>query len=180
MVTPVISAYLTRSNHDGLREVVQVFRHDYIQYLGMILSWATLIEAETVTLDADPAFRAVTALLRTSAERAFEEASARLRPEIPVYDEPAQRIAYWEAFFREFSASALTTLAELEAQTTALIKQPAFDALIENGIGAAAEGDTIAELLLRPFERLRAMLQPAVFDARMAEIVASRRSDVSL
>lgn len=179
MTTPAISAYLSGSNHDALREVVQVFRHDYVQYLGMILSWATLIEAEAAVPGADSVFTAAAAALQANAERAFTEASARLRPDIPADDEPARLIAFWEAFFDDFSASALPALAALEAQIEALISQPAFDALIENSLGAAAEGDSIAGLLLRPFERLRAMLQPAVFDARIAEIVASRRSSAS-
>jgi hypothetical protein len=175
MPTPTISAYLTRAGNDGLREVIQIFRHDFVQYMGMILSWVTLIEAEAAAVpDADVAFRAAAAQLQGDTERIFNEASVRLRPDIPDNGDAAQLNLFWETFFSGFSADTVPTLAALETQTLALVRQPAFGALIESSLGAVAEGDSIGGLLLRPFERLRAMFQPAIFDARVAEVVNSR------
>jgi hypothetical protein len=177
MSMPAISAYLTRSSHDGLNEVIQVFRHDFVQYLGMILSWVTLIEGEAnAAPDADPAFKAAAAQLQANTERAFNTASARLRPIVPADGDVSQLNGFWDTFFTEFKASAVPALDALETQTRALVGQPAFATVIESGLGMVAEGDSIGGLLLRPFERLRAMLQPEAFDARVAEVVASRRS----
>ncbi len=177
MPTPAISVYLARSSHDGLNEVIQVFRHDFVQYMGMILSWVTLIESEaSAAPDADQAFKAAAAQLQRSTERAFNSASARLRPAVPAAGDSAALCGFWDTFFATFKAEAVPALAVLEAQTQALVSQPAFATFIESSLGAAAEGDSIAGLLLRPFERLRAMLQPETFDARIAEVIASRYS----
>lgn len=176
MPTPAISAYLARSGQDGLNEVIQVFRHDFVQYMGMILSWATLIEGEaSAAPGADQAFKEAAAQFQRSTEHAFNSVSARLRPEVPDGGDTAALHRFWDMFLVTFKVDTAPTLAALEAQTQALVGLPAFTTLIEASLGVIAEGDTIGGLLLRPFERLRVMLQPDVFDARMAEVIASRQ-----
>lgn len=176
MPTPAISAYLAHSGQDGLNEVIQVFRHDFVQYMGMILSWATLIEGEAnAAPGADQAFKEAAAQLQRSTELAFNSASARLRPAVPANGDTAALHHFWDTFLAAFKAETVPALAALEAQTQALVKLPAFATLIESSLGVIAEGDSIAGLLLRPFERLRVILQPDVFDARMAEVIASRQ-----
>lgn len=178
MPTSVIRDYLARRTHDGLREIIQIFRHDFVQYMGMILSWSTLIDGEAqADAHADQLFREAAARLQAETQRVFTLTSSRLHP---VFDESlpeAQLGAFWDTFYSGFIATTTPELAQLETETLSLVAYPAFALVIERQLGMSADGDTIAELLLRPFDRLRVMFQPEAFDTRVAEVVTSRHDN---
>ncbi len=177
-----ISQYLQQHTYDAFNEVVTVFRHDFVQYIGMLHSWTTLIEAEVTAAPdssftnpaASQPFRKAADDLRRLIEEAFHDTTSRLRPAIPhISATHANTVAYlsecWDKFFNEFVTSTLPRLKQLEDQTCQLVRHPDFDRVIEKNLGAAVE-EPIKDMILRPYKRLSEMLNAENFDKRIGEV----------
>lgn len=188
MPGPVISEYLEKHTYKGFDEVASVFRHDFVLYAGMLSSWTALIDAEVMmaseaafaTEQSAEQFRQASSQLQSKTEAVFAKTSAHLYPKAePAPDkEPfAQVKQTWDDFFAEFRTFALDELNALETEVRAFTKLQDFEAVIEEKLSPLAEGDAIAMLLLRPFERLRDLLNPERFDARMAETMSVKKPD---
>lgn len=191
MPGPAIAQYLQQHTYEAFNEVVTVFRHDFVQYMGMVHSWMTLIDAEVVaapdTSFANPTasqpFRQAVSELRQAVEDMFNDTTSRLRPTIPLINlNPGATTVYisecWDRFFYEFTTSVLTRLSHLEERIRSLVKQADFESVIERTLGAAVE-EPIQDMILRPFKRLREMLNADFFDNRMAEVLNSRKNSSS-
>ncbi len=161
---------------NGFQEITSIFRHDFVQFLGMLQSWMVLIEAEILATPDEmysqpahaAAFRHDAALLQRKVDHLFNESRARL---YPTLDNPAHALQQWDDFFSEFRLYAQPRLHRLEKRTRQLVAQPAFAEVIESTLGVAAgDDDTIADLLLKPYTRLREVLDADHFNRRVAEL----------
>lgn len=185
MPGPAISKYLTQYTDKGFNEVATVFRHDFVQFMGMVHSWTVMIDGEITAADesvfTDPAgkqrFVDAALELQRSAERIFQETQSRLRPEIGP-DNALDRAAYilqtWDRFYDEFGVYALSVLNPLEKQMRQFVGYAEFETLIEKPLSPMAQGDSIKSLLLKPFDRIRDLLDANQFDARIAQALGEK------
>lgn len=180
-----ISKYLMQHTDKGFNEVATIFRHDFVQFMGMVHSWTVMIEGEISAADVsmltDPVatarFRELSADLQRTAERIFHETQARLRPEI----DPANRLdgvshilQTWDRFYVDFGLYAVTELDALEKQMRQFVTYSEFDTLIEKTLSPMAQGDSIKALLLKPFDRIRDLLDAKQFDVRIAQVLGEK------
>jgi hypothetical protein len=173
---PVIARYLEKHAADGFAEVTSIFRHDIIQFLGMLQSWMVLIEAEIMDTpdemysDAEAAaqFRRDAARLQRKVDHFFNEVRPQLYPTLDPNN--PHILLQWEAFLVNFCAYAQPIIKKLERATRRLVAQKAFADVIEKSLGAAAGDDTIESLVLKPYSRLMDVLDAKKFDARVAEL----------
>jgi hypothetical protein len=187
MPQPVIARYLTQDTYDGFKEVTTIFRHDFVQYMGMLHSWMTLIEAEVNEAPAHlyPSaesmrdFRQLTAELADQVAQTFQQTTAQLRPALPPIrvQTEADVVAYvckaWDQFFTDFVAGTLPQLQTLEKATRQFTDRPEFEAVVETRLAPAAQ-EPIKGLLLRAYERTQSLLDPHTFDQRAAEALSLR------
>jgi hypothetical protein len=179
---PFIASYLEQHGADGFRELTSIFRHDYVQFLGMLQSWMALIEAEIATTpveayrDAASAqtFRRAAAYLQHKVDFLFNDSRARLHPALTS----APLLEQWETFFSEFRAYALPRLERLERATRTLIAFPTFTDVIEKSFSGAADGESIKDLILKPYSRLRDIMDIEAFDARVADLTQDNNARV--
>ena len=185
MPGPVVSKYLTQHLDKGFNEVVTVFRHDFVQFMGMLHSWMVMIDGELIFIDeatianseTTAQFRSTSAELQSVTERIFNETQTHLRPQLDSTETP-DRIAYifttWDRFYADFGAYATGELNALEKQMRQLITYSEFDTLIERPFSPMAQGDSIKVLLLKPFSRIRDLLDVNQFDARIAQALGKK------
>lgn len=174
-----IEQIIGQHHANGFQEVSSIFRHDFVQFLGMLQSWMVLIEAEILATSDEgyqtPAqaaeFRHEAALLQRKVDHLFNEARSRLYPALDEQTtSPVQMLQHWDAYFSEFRTYARPRLNSLEKRTRQLVEHTAFADVVEKTLGAAAGDDTIADLILKPYTRLREVLDADHFDARVAEL----------
>jgi hypothetical protein len=185
MPGPAISKYLAQHTDKGFNEVATVFRHDFVQFMGMLHSWTVMIDGEISTADvsaltdvaAVARFRDTSAELQRAAERIFNETQARLRPEI----DPANSLngaspilQTWDRFYNDFGVYAMMELNTLEKLMRQFVTYSEFDTLIEKTLSPMAQGDSIKTLLLKPFDRIRDLLDANQFDARIAQVLGEK------
>jgi hypothetical protein len=174
---PVIARYLEQHTSAGFLEVSSIFRHDFIQFLGMLQSWMVLIDAEIVVTPSEnfgdyesaEVFRRDAAKLQRNVERLFNSAKKRLHPTLDEHN--PHYFIQWESFYAEFGEYTHPHLKRLERATRRLTQQPAFDTVIEKSLGEAAGDETIAVLILKPYSRLYDLLDAEKFDLRVAELI---------
>jgi hypothetical protein len=218
MPGPAISKYLSQHTDKGFNEVATVFRHDFVQFMGMVHSWTVMIDGEISMADASTLaglvaidrFRDAAADLQRTAERLFNETQTRLRPEINAVNDVAgeptnpsaprpqraegedsanemfassilnavDRVSHilqtWDRFYAEFGVYALAQLSPLEDQMRQFITYQEFEVLIENSLSPMAQGDSIKVLLLKPFDRIRDLLDANHFDTRIAQVLGEK------
>ena len=182
-----IAHYIEQHASSGFQEIVSIFRHDFTQFLGMLQSWMVLIEAEILTAPAEAysspddalTFRQTTAQLQGKVDRFFKESRSHLYPTLdnspPTHESFVQQ---WDTFYSEFRTYARPRLIRLEKYTRRLVAHPAFAEIIETTLGAAAGDDTIEDLILKPYTRLREVLDAERFDARIAEMTQNNNASV--
>jgi hypothetical protein len=162
---------------------VTIFRHDFIQFSGMLHSWTALIDGEVVAepdsaLSEPEAFRRASAELQEHVERVFQDTRDRLHPEIAqseTLDAAAHVTQAWDDFFKTYGAYATSELNALEDLTRQFSARKDFDAIIEKKLSPMADGDSIKILLLKPYDRIRALLKEEVFDARISEMLNGKK-----
>lgn len=185
MPGPVVSKYLTQHLDKGFNEVVTVFRHDFVQFMGMLHSWMVMIDGELMLIDEETIaksettnqFRSASAELQVITERIFNETQTHLRPQLDPTEIP-DRISYifktWDQFYADFGVYATGELDALEKQMRQLVTHSEFDALIEKPFSPMAQGDSIKDLVVKPFSRIRDLLDVSQFDARIAQALGKK------
>ncbi len=185
MPGPAISKYLAQYTDKGFNEVTTVFRHDFVQFMGMLHSWTVMIDGEISTADhstltdlaAAERFKEASAELERATERVFNDTQSRLRPEIvPAnsVDQISHVIQIWDRFYNDFGVYAMKELSTLEKQMRQFVTYGEFDILIEKTLSPMAQGDSIKELLLKPFDRIRDLLDANQFDTRIAQVLGKK------
>ncbi len=186
MPDTVIEDYIQRDTYAAFDEITTVFRHDYVQYMGMLHSWMSLIEMEALEAPASAfstagtmqAFQRDIQLVSGVIASTFQETTALLHPVLaPVQMASKQATAAyiqtaWENFFHDFVKMVLPRLQMVEKATREFTRQPEFQQVIEGNLGKAA-GEPVAILLARCYERTYQLLQADTFDKRMGEILQS-------
>ncbi len=184
-----IEQYIKRDTYAAFNEIVTVFRHDYVQYMGMLHSWMTLIEVEALeapetdfsTAETMQTFQKEIQMVSGVIASTFQETTALLSPELKPLSAASKQttINYiqtaWEKFFGDFVKRVMPRLQIVEKATREFVKLPEFQHVIEKHLGAAA-GETIENLLLRCYERTYQLLQADTFDKRIGEILQSGAS----
>jgi len=185
MPGPAISKYLTQQTDKGFSEVASVFRHDFVQFMGMVHSWTVMIDGEISMADvstfndqtAIDRFREAAADLQRNAERIFNATQLRLRPEVNSTNS-ADRVSLilqtWDRFYSEFGIYARAELDALEKMMRQFVTYSEFETLIEKTLSPMAQGDSIKVLLLKPFDRIRDLLDANQFDARIAQVLGEK------
>ncbi|MBZ0287822.1 MAG: hypothetical protein K8I30_09425 [Anaerolineae bacterium] len=184
MPDTIIARYLEQHSEKGFHEICSIFRHDYIQFVGMLQSWMALIEAEVMDTPVDAfsssttarRFKRAAADLQAAINRLYDDSRARLYPE-PQPAECGTLLQQWQSFFQDFSNYAKPALTQSEAMMQRFVTQKDFERIIEHNLGAAAGDDTIRSLMLKPYERLQQVLDAHYFDARVAEILDDSRKN---
>jgi len=175
-------AYFDQSSDDeAFREITSVFRHDFVQYAGMIQSWTHLIEAVVLAApDQDfssphnaRVFRRQVAELNQKTEQFLHQARRHLHTERDP-DHPA--VENWQQFQADFIAYAHPRIQFIERLTQQVIAAPDFETIVERTLGASVPDDTVKGLLLRPFSRLREVLDTRTFDRRIGDVLRSSGS----
>lgn len=186
MPDTVIEDYIQRDTYAAFDEITTVFRHDYVQYMGMLHSWMSLIEMEAleapVSTFSTPAAMSVfqhdIQMVSKVIANTYHETTALLHPVLtPIQSaskpETAAYVqAAWEKFFHDFVKMVLPRLQMVEKVTREFTRQPEFEQVIEQHLGQAA-GEPVATLLTRCYERTYQLLQADTFDKRMGEILQS-------
>jgi hypothetical protein len=185
MPGPAISKYLTQHTDKAFNEVTTIFRHDFVQFMGMVHSWTVMIDGEISMADdafftnvaAKAHFQDASAELQRVAERVFNDTQARLRPEL-AYSDTIDRAAYtlqtWDTFYNDFGAYAAIELSALEKLMRQFVTRAEFESVIEKPLSPMAQGDSIGVLLLKPFDRIRSLLDADQFDARIAQVLGEK------
>lgn len=187
-----ITEYIAQDTYEAFTEITTIFRHDFVQYLGMLHSWMTLIEVEVSETPAaafaspatQQAFTQAAAKLAQTVADTFHETSARLRPTLPRIDADEQAtIAYintaWGKFYTDFGMYALPRLQTLEQHTRQFISESEFENIIEKNLGAAAD-EPIQVLLLRCYDRTLNLLHADNFNKRIAEVRQQKNNGTAL
>ena len=177
MAGPTIQRHLATCSEENFQEIVQIFRHDIVLYLGMLLSWGALFEAETAESDS-PSFTALTAAMMASVQQSYTTMQQRLHPPFPQLAGPAPCAETvhqaWDTFYNEFSRAARHEFDGLRQQTYEYITAPEFQTIIQRNLGPAAGDEPIDQSLVRCHEKLMRLLDAAYFDQRVAEALESR------
>lgn len=178
-----ITQYVEQHAEKGFHEVSSIFRHDYVQFLGMLQSWMALIEAEVMDTPDDaytsPAaarrFKRAASQLQHMINSLFEESRARLYPQLNEGEKRyvSSILKRWDVFFDDFNAFAQPVLWRSERLMRRFVASEEFERVIEKKLGGTSldEGDTIQDLMLKPYERLREVMDASRFDLRVAEVV---------
>lgn len=173
-----IEHYLASGSEAHFQEVAQVFRHDFVLYAGLLLSWATLFEGEVLALaEAPKAFTAATSDLVRATQQLHDNAQPHLNPALldDQQDCDLKLALIWDAHYADFVAFARPLINRLEIQIRDYTARPEFRTIIQQSLGPAAGHEPIDQMLLNAHKKLITMLEPDRFDQRMAGVLAAQQ-----
>lgn len=169
----VITRYIKAHADRGLMDIASLFRHDFIHYLGTLQSWMTLIDADVRNSPASTdVLRQKTDVVGAEIDSTFEYARSRLQPTLTD-------VAGWDVYHASFRAEFTPKLDSLEENLRQLLAMPEFDPVVRQPLNMAIGDESVDGLLLRPFERLAALMDPKRFDDRVGEALGDQRADAA-
>lgn len=174
-----VEHFLATDAETHFERLAQIFRHDFILYAGMLLSWASLFEGEVVTQPEIPStFASATEDLMLAVQKLHDSAQPHLYPRLPEpngqqsHSEQAEPVVTaWKIHYNDFAVYMRPHLERLEPQITAYVARPEFETVIQQSLGAAAGGSDIGHLLFDSYTKLLALLDPDQFDQRIAAVM---------
>ena len=170
-----ITQHLATGTEDVFNAVVQIFRHDFVLFAGMLYSWTTLFETEVP--DTQPIYAHMTRQLQQATQQFFDDSQPRLYPQYLPPQTPSHHhiCDWWDRFYADFRDYIRPRLIRLGAYLRTYIHRPEFVSVLQASLGPAANNERIDKLLLGAYNKLLLLFDAQHFDRRVAEALRGQQ-----